>query len=85
MPSQHKRPSESQSPFEVESDDADGELLAARYQMLEELGSGSFGVVYKAIEKASGEIVAIKHVRTNHGAPSLMGHTNTVAGRLGIL
>lgn len=31
--------------------------------MLEELGSGSFGVVYKAIEKATGEVVAVKHVR----------------------
>ncbi|CAI6304653.1 unnamed protein product [Periconia digitata] len=30
------------------------------YQVLEELGSGSFGVVYKAIEKATGETVAIK-------------------------
>ncbi len=33
------------------------------YQVLEELGSGSFGVVYKAIEKATGETVAIKLVR----------------------
>ncbi|RMD43719.1 hypothetical protein DV735_g1468, partial [Chaetothyriales sp. CBS 134920] len=40
----------------------DGEALANGYQMLEELGSGSFGVVYKAIEKATGQIVAIKHV-----------------------
>ncbi|KAL9105218.1 MAG: hypothetical protein Q9227_009560 [Pyrenula ochraceoflavens] len=39
------------------------EEMASRYQMLEELGSGSFGTVYKAIEKATGEIVAIKHVR----------------------
>ncbi|WEW56232.1 hypothetical protein PRK78_001671 [Emydomyces testavorans] len=41
---------------------ADEGALANHYQMLEELGSGSFGTVYKAIEKATGEIVAIKHI-----------------------
>jgi len=39
------------------------EGVASHYQVLEELGRGSFGVVYKAIEKATGETVAIKHVR----------------------
>ncbi|KAH7363105.1 kinase-like domain-containing protein [Plectosphaerella cucumerina] len=38
------------------------EGLAEHYQVLEELGRGSFGVVYKAIEKATGETVAIKHI-----------------------
>ncbi|PQE24222.1 hypothetical protein CJF31_00002446 [Rutstroemia sp. NJR-2017a BVV2] len=38
------------------------ESPASQYQVLEELGSGSFGVVYKAIERATGEICAIKHI-----------------------
>lgn len=55
-----------ESGMQMQTDDCDGEALAARYQMLEELGSGSFGVVYKAIEKVTGEIVAVKHVRCLH-------------------
>ncbi|KAK5134793.1 hypothetical protein LTR08_006168 [Meristemomyces frigidus] len=36
--------------------------MADDYQMLEELGSGSFGIVYRALEKSTGDNVAIKHI-----------------------
>ena len=61
--------------FQIQNDNADGDTLADKYQVLEELGSGSFGVVYKAIEKATGEIVAIKHVcptTSNYNAPYIL-------------
>ncbi|KAI2463436.1 Pkinase-domain-containing protein [Annulohypoxylon bovei var. microspora] len=38
------------------------EAIANHYQVLEELGRGSFGVVYKGIERTTGEVVAIKHI-----------------------
>ncbi|RDA95765.1 hypothetical protein CP533_5131 [Ophiocordyceps camponoti-saundersi (nom. inval.)] len=38
------------------------EGVADLYQVLEELGRGSFGIVYKGIDKLSGETVAIKHI-----------------------
>ncbi|KAF2022789.1 Pkinase-domain-containing protein [Setomelanomma holmii] len=36
--------------------------MAENYQVMEELGSGSFGKVYKAVDRRTGEIVAIKHI-----------------------
>ena len=33
-----------------------------KYKLLEQVGNGSFGVVYKAVNKDTGEVVAIKEV-----------------------
>jgi serine/threonine protein kinase len=35
---------------------------SAKYKLLEQVGNGSFGVVYKAVNKDTGEVVAIKEV-----------------------
>jgi serine/threonine protein kinase len=35
---------------------------AEKYKLLEQVGNGSFGVVYKAVNKDTGDVVAIKEV-----------------------
>ena len=40
------------------------------YEILQELGSGSFGVVFKAIERSTSEVVAIKMVCLPPNQPS---------------
>jgi len=39
-----------------------GAQLSEQYTLLEKLGTGSFGVVYKAIHKETKQIVAIKQI-----------------------
>ena len=44
-----------------------------KYQKLEKLGEGTYGVVYKAKHKVTGEIVALKKIRLekeDDGVPS---------------
>jgi hypothetical protein len=36
---------------------------SSKYKLLKQVGNGSFGVVYKAVNKDTGEVVAIKEVR----------------------
>lgn len=40
-----------------------GENQADRYQRLERLGEGTYGVVYRARSKTTGQLVALKKVR----------------------
>jgi serine/threonine-protein kinase 24/25/MST4 len=40
---------------------------SAKYKLLEQVGNGSFGVVYKAVNKDTGEVVAIKEVDNLQG------------------
>lgn len=44
-----------------------------RYEKLEKLGEGTYGVVYKAIDHQTSEIIAMKKIRLEHedeGVPS---------------
>ena len=44
-----------------------------RYQKLEKIGEGTYGVVYKARDKISGHIIALKRIRLeveDEGIPS---------------
>ncbi len=44
-----------------------------RYQKLEKVGEGTYGVVYKALDKVTGDHIAMKKIRLDHdeeGIPS---------------
>ncbi len=50
-----------------------GELFAGRFEVLEEIGSGGMGMVYRALDRELGEQVAIKTLR-----PELLQDTSLV-------
>lgn len=51
---------------------AAGSAIGGRFHKLEEIGSGAFGVVYRARDRRTGEIVAMKCLRTDdHNSNSI--------------
>ena len=47
--------------------------MATSFQKLEKIGEGTYGIVYKAIDKDTGKLVALKKIRPeneNEGIPS---------------
>jgi serine/threonine-protein kinase 24/25/MST4 len=53
----------------------EGGGVASDYSLLEELGSGSFGTVFKAIQRSNSEVVAIKMVCSPSSSSSTPAHT----------
>ena len=51
------KPRNPQEPYPVPSSNP-----ASQYALMEKLGTGSFGVVYKAMHNETGQIVAIKQI-----------------------
>jgi len=52
--------------------DPGGGVLSGRYSIVSRIGSGQYGSVFKAIDKTTGDIVAVKQVKTfdpNLGLP----------------
>lgn len=57
----------------VESNQGTTQSLANRYDKLEKIGEGTYGVVYKAKDKKTEQIVALKKIRLeteDEGVPS---------------
>ncbi|TBU48293.1 kinase-like domain-containing protein [Dichomitus squalens] len=47
-----------------------GTVIGERYHLTEELGSGSYGVVYKAVDLTNDNLVAVKVIRTVGRSPA---------------
>jgi tetratricopeptide (TPR) repeat protein len=55
-------------------------LIAQRYEPVETLGQGGMGIVYRAVDRLTGQMIALKSVQTDPGRTAAFGDSSTSVG-----
>ena len=50
--------------------DPTSRLIGARYQLINEIGHGGMGSVYRALDRVTGRVITLKRIRVGPSAPA---------------